>query len=343
VRAADVVGASPENPSRLKVAGGVGVSPGQTVAIPTGGALPDGADAVVRAEQAATVDETTILIFAETAPGENVSLVGDDIKKGETIARRGHRLRPQDLGALAAAGVGEVEVFQPVKVGILSTGGELVALGSVPRAGQVRDVNSHLLAGLVRDSGAEPVRLGICPDEVGALRERLREAVAACAVVVVSGGSSAGNADLTAEAIEGIDVESVMLLPGAADAFGKTAAVALAGRVPVFGLPGHPPGAMEVFRMMVKPVIRYFYTGRMEAFPAQPRRCARWGRNVSSPAGRQGRLRVTLEERGGELWAYPLPAKSGLISLMVRADAVAVIPFGAEGAAQGDEVEVELY
>lgn len=349
VRSSDTFGASESSPAYLKLVGRVlmgqpapvAVAPGEAAAAPTGGMLPEGADAVVMVEYAATIDDAMVEISKPAAPGENVVGAGEDIREGTVVLGSGRRLRPQDLGALAALGLSSVEVFQPIRAGILSTGDEIVDIDAVLREGQVRDINYFTLAAAVRLSGGAPERLGICPDNAGELLRNLRRGVETCQIVLVSGGSSVGAADLTPAVINELGPPGV-LVHGLSVKPGKPTVVALVGQVPVFGLPGHPVSALDIFRLMVDPVIRYLYTGRMEPRLAAPRLRARLSRNVASVAGREDRVRVILEENDGEIWAHPVLGRSGLISLMVRADGVAVIPYEAEGIGQGGEVTVEL-
>lgn len=350
VRARDTFGASEGSPAYLSLTGRVQmgeaaarpVGPGEAVAIPTGGMLPEGADAVLMVEYTALADETTLEAARAVGPGDNIVSAGEDIEAGELLMRSGHRLRPQDLGALAALGIAEVKVYQPVRVGILSTGDEIVDVNQQPTAGQVRDINYYALAGFVRQSGGQPVRLGICGDDLENLKERLSEGLASCQVLLTSGGSSVGTADLTPTVINQLG-EPGVLVHGVSVKPGKPTIMALVGGVPVFGLPGHPVSAIDIYRLLVDPVIRYLYSGPAALESYRPRLTARIGRNLSSAAGREDRVRVVLEDRGGELWAEPVLGKSGLISLTVRSMGVAVIPFESEGVASGEPVTVELF
>lgn len=350
VRARDTFGATEGNPAYLNLVGkvmmgkqaAVEVGPGETAAIPTGGMLPEGADAVLMIEYTALLDDATVEAVKAVGPGDNVVKAGEDIGEGETLLQAGHRLRPQDLGAIAALGIGEVPVYKPLKVGILSTGDEIVDVGEQPQAGQVRDINYYALAGFVRQSGAEPVRLGICPDNAEALRKKFSQALKECHVLLASGGSSVGVADMTPAVINGLGKPGV-LVHGVSVKPGKPTIIALVENVPVFGLPGHPVSALDIYRLLVDPLIQYLYSGAAGIGKIKPRVKARLGRSIASVAGREDRVRVTLEDQGGELWARPVLGKSGLISLMVRSHGVAVIPFEAEGVARGEDVTVELY
>lgn len=347
VRAADTFGASESSPAYLKVAGrvmmgkaaGFEIAPGEAAHIPTGGMLPAGADAVVMVEYTAMLDETTVEVARAAGPGNHVVKAGEDIPKDEILFKAGRCLKPYDLGALAAVGMTEVNVCRRLLVGILSTGDEIVEASRKPGPGQVRDINYYALAGMVRRSGAVPLQLGICRDDADALTGTLEKALEKCDLILISGGTSVGVADMTPAVINRLGAPGV-LAHGISIKPGKPTIVAMVGDVPVFGLPGHPVGALDVYTHLVDPVIHYIYSGVSDAL-VKPRMRLKLGRSISSVAGREDRIRVKFERRGEEIWAQPILGKSGLISLMSRADGVAIIPFEAEGAQKGEEVEVE--
>ena len=350
VRAADTFGASGGNPVYLEVAGDVPMgedphlklSPGQAASIATGGMIPEGADAVLMIEYTTLVDAGTLEINSPAGPGENIVGAGKDIERGEVLLEAGRRLRPQDLGALAAMGIAELRLKTRLRLGILSTGDEIVELGIRLKPGQIRDINRYSLAACARASGVEPVPLGICPDDEEQLRRRVRQGLADCDLMLISGGSSVGVADLTPRVIAGIG-EPGVLVHGLSIKPGKPTMIAVLDDKPLFGLPGHAISAMDVYRLVIEPVIRFLYTGNRKLPDDNRRVSARIGRNLASVAGREDRHRVVLSREQGELWAKPVMGKSGLISLMVGADGVAVIPFEAEGVKRGDKVPVELF
>lgn len=350
VRSKDTFGATEGNPAYFNLLGRIPmgeasnarVGSGEALGISTGGALAAGADAVVMIEHTNMLDKSTLEVSKAVAPGDNVVKAGEDIDIGDVVLSRGHRLRAQDLGALAALGESRVSVYKPLKIGILSTGNEIVDAADKPAPGQVRDINYYTLSGMIRQSGAEPVRLGICPDNAKALRERLGAGVRECQMLITSGGSSVGVADMMPEIIKelgepGVLVHGISLKPG------KPALVAIVDGIPIFGLPGHPLSALDVYRLLVDPVMEYMYRGDAALERIRPRVMARIGRSIASVAGREDRVRVILEKRGDDLWAQPVLGKSGLISLAVRTTGVAVIPHEAEGVEKGDEIVIELF
>lgn len=347
VRSGDTFGASEETPSLLRVTGEVlvgrpaevGVGPGEAVAISTGGMIPEGADAVVMLEHTESLPDGRINILRPVAPAENVMREGEDVKQGQMILRAGHRLRPQDLGILAALGYREVTVWEPWRVGILATGNEIVPPEAKPGPGQVRDINSYTLYGLVQSCGGEPKLYGIVPDDLGLLRERVSQALAENHIVLLSGGSSVGTRDLTLQVLaeweeQGILFHGVSIRPG------KPTLAAVIGDRMVFGLPGHPVSAMVSFELFVRPLLKYGYFKSPEEEPAVD---AILSRKVSSNAGREDYVRVRLEPSEEGLLAVPILGKSGVISTMVKAEGFITIPLKKEGLEAGSPVKVRLF
>ena len=358
VRSSDTFGAAESRPALLNVVGDIlmGTMPdrrigrGEAMKIATGGALPAGADAVVMFEQTQPVDATSIEVVKPVAPLENVVQAGDDIKKGEVVLARGHPLRPQDMSALAAVGITRIKVFERPRVAIISTGNEIVPADTVPGPGQIRDSNSYNLEGLIMQAGGAPVKKGIIPDDYNRLRETLAAAIKDSALVLMTGGSSVGTADLTAKVINdagqpGVLVHGVSVKPG------KPLVVGLVGaperHVPVFGLPGHPAAVSICFDLFVKPILARL-TGEAPA-PAlegiSPNRVvkARLARSIPSSPGREDHVRVALEKRDDGLWARPIFGASGLISTLVKAVGTVVVPVNKIGIEVGEEVDVRLF
>lgn len=347
VRAADTFGASEGLPSYLTVIGEVqiGHAPafrvnlGEAAWIPTGGMLPEGADAVVMVEHTESLDERTVEVKRPVGPGENVIHPGEDFPEGAVAIDRGRKLTPQDIGLLAALGITEIPVVVPPKVAILSTGDEIVPPHVEPGPAQTRDINTYTLGAMVREEGGLPVLYGIVPDAYEPLLDALRRAHEECDLILVSGGSSVGPRDLVARAIHALGKPGV-LVHGVSMKPGKPTVLAVANGTPVVGLPGHPTTVMIVFHVFVREIL-----WRLLGLRPRPRPpvIARMGRRIASAPGREDYLRVALEEREGELWAIPLLGKSGLISTMVKADGLVRIPLEREGLEVGDPVEVWLW
>jgi molybdopterin molybdotransferase len=358
VRSADTFGAAESRPALLTVVGDIlmgtmperGISKGEAMKIATGGALPNGADAVVMFEQTQPVDAVNIEVVKPVAPLENVIHAGDDIKKGEVILTNGHRIRPQDMAALAGVGITRVSVFEKSKVAIISTGNEILPADTIPAPGQIRDSNSYNLEGLITQTGGAPVKMGIIPDEYPRLRRTLEEALHCCRMILMTGGSSVGTADLTAKVINDVGQPGV-LVHGVSIKPGKPLIIGLVKtperHVPIFGLPGHPAAVSICFDLFVKPVLVRMSgevpSPALEGVSSYRGVKAKLARSISSSPGREDHVRVTLEKKDGQLWARPVFGASGLISTLVKAVGTVVVPANKIGIEAGEEVEVRLF
>jgi len=345
VCASSTFGASGSAPALLTIVGSVEmgkeaevtVAPGQAARILTGGMVPPGADAVVMVEHTEPIDETTIEVTRAVAPEGNVIAPADDVRRGDTLLTRGTRLRPQEIGLLAALGSSEVEVFARPVVAIVSTGDEVVPIEATPGPGQVRDVNSHTLSAMVERAGGVPRRLGIIGDEFDTLLAACRVALAAADTVLLSGGSSVGARDLTLDVLKALP-NSRVLLHGVAIKPGKPTILADVGGKAFWGLPGHVASAMVVFHVLVRRQIECIAGARPGLSIRVP---AGLSRNVASAPGRREFLRVRLEDCDGRLFAIPVLGKSALIRTMVHADGLVEIERDVEGLVEGSEVLVE--
>lgn len=349
VRAADTFGASEGLPSYLDVVGSVAmgrpaevvVRSGTAVSVPTGGVLPEGADAVVMVEHTQQTMPGSVEVTRPAAPGDGTVRADEDVAAGGLLAPAGRPLRAQDLGLLAAAGVVAVAVRARPRVGIVSTGDEVVPPETASLApGQVRDATASALAGLVAGAGGDPVPLGIVADDADALEARLREAVAACDLVVVSAGSSVGARDQTAAAVSRLGAPGV-LCHGLALRPGKPTLLADCAGTPVVGLPGNPLSALVVFRLLGVPLVHRL--GGVTRPPPEPRIRAVLDRQVPSQAGRRDVVQVRLAQEAGRVVASPLFGASALLSVLARADGCFAVPEDATGLADGAEVDVLLY
>jgi molybdopterin molybdotransferase len=293
-------------------------------------------------EQTETLDEKTIGVVKPVAPGENVIRRGEDLTTGDLVLPAGHCLKAHDLGVLAAAGVTAVEVFCRQRVGIISTGDEVVPPDEKPAPGKIRDINSYTLYGAVAEAGGEPHLYGIVKDDFQKIRERLTIVLKENDLALLSGGSSVGTRDVAAEAINSLGSPGV-LFHGLPIRPGKPAIGAVVAGKPVFGLPGHPASALVVFQLLVAPLLRMGnYSGEENGFREFPL-VARLTRNLRSAPGREDFIRVRLFLQQGSLYAEPVLGKSGLITTLVKADGLARIPAGKEGVEAGETVEVKLF
>jgi molybdopterin molybdotransferase len=311
--------------------------------IPTGGMLPQGADAVVMFEHVQAMDSTVIEVMKPVAPGENVIQAGEDVQKGEVVLRKGRRVRSQDIGA--CAGIGRVMI--PVRarpiVSIISTGDEIIPADEEPARGRIRDSNSWLIAGMVSEAGGIPRRKGIFEDDYRTIRAAVEDAMKDSDAIAVSGGTSVGTKDMIARIIgdigdPGILFHGVSLKPG------KPMIGGVIQGIPIFGLPGHPAAVSICIEIFMKPVLDLM-SGLEESLAHRLRGVvqARLSRNVASSQGREEHIRVTLEEREDGLWAVPILGKSGLIRTLVKADGTFSVPVNRNGVEMGEIVEVRLF
>jgi molybdopterin molybdotransferase len=345
VRAADTYGASEGLPGYLDVAGAVrmgatpdvAVGPGTAVAMPTGGMLPPGADAVVMIEYTAEAMPGTIEVVRPVAPGDGVVRADEDAAPGAHLVPAGRPLRAQDLGMLAAAGITSVAVHARPRVTIFSTGDEVVPPGTQALLpGQVRDATAVALAALVTDAGGEPAEGGIVADDPGLLETALRAALGGSDLILISAGSSVGARDETAAAVGRLG-EPGIWCHGLAIRPGKPTLLAECGGVPVIGLPGNPRSALVIFRLLGMPLVRL--VGGCTSPPPEPAAAARLDRDVASAAGRLDVVQVRLA--GG--CATPVFGMSALLSVLTAADGYVIIPEDATGLDAGTEVQVTLY
>lgn len=359
VRAADTFGASESNPAYLTCVARWAIDqfpdreiqPGQCAGIVTGGIVPEGADAVIMVEHTHLMGADCVEIRKAVPPGEYVMLRGEDARQGETALTAGTTLRAQEVGLLAAVGATRVAVRRRPVVAILSTGDEVLPVGSLPRPGQVRDVNSHALAALVRQAGGLPLLLGIARDTLDELEAGLRAGLAQADVLLLSGGSSVGVRDLTVAALERLGTADI-LCHGVALSPGKPLILASVpraraedGSCMVWGLPGQVASAQVVMMVLGQPFLRHL-AGNATAFDQRTWvQCrAELARNVASRQGREDYVRVRLELREGRLpLAVPVPGMSGLLRTLIAAQGVMRIPAALEGFEQGREVEVLLF
>jgi len=369
VRAADTYGASEGLPSYLDLAGAVrmGRAPevtvraGGCVAMPTGGVLPPGADAVVMIEYTARTMPDTIEVTRPVAPGGGIVRADEDVAAGGVLVPAGRPLRAPDLGLLAAAGVIDVAVHARPRVTIVSTGDEVVPPTTDDLApGQVRDATASALACLVADAGGEPLIAGIVPDDPGVLERSLQGLLANTDLVVVSAGSSVGTRDETAAAVAALGAvwcHGLAVKPGkptllavcpvpqtdGAREDDPSTAPAPPGRacaespVPVVGLPGNPLSALVVFRLVGMPLV--WGLAGCDRPPPEPSTRARLGRELASAAGRLDVVQVVVQDGVAE----PVFGPSALLSVLTRADGYVVVPEPATGLDAGTEVDVTLY
>lgn len=350
VRAGDTFGATPGLPQYLEIRGSVpmGKAPagvvgaGEAWRIATGGMLPRGATAVVMVEYTNEMPDGTLEVRRPVAPGENVMHPGEDVRAKDQLFPAGRRLRPQDIGLLAALGVTRVRVHQKPRVAVLSSGDEIVPITKKPPPGRVRDANAFLVGAQVTEEGGVPLCKGIVPDDQGALHAVLAESLEGADLVLISGGSSMGARDLTLNAIRALPGAEI-LVHGVAIRPGKPTILADIGGKPLLGLPGHPASAAVVMQVLGRPLLHRL-AGLDEHHPNWGGSIqARLSRNLAGASGREDFVRVRLRPEKETLWADPVLGPSGFLSPMVKSDGLVIIPLGVEGLFREDPVTVHLF
>lgn len=341
VRARDTFGCTDAIPAILPLQGEVlmgegaefALNPEECVAVPTGGAVPKGADSVVMVEYTEDYGDGTIGISKSAAPGQNMIFRGDDVFPGKVVLEQGRVLSSQDIGALAAIGRVQVPVAKNLKIGVISTGDELVPPEQTPGPGQVRDVNSPMLEAMLTAFGAEVINYGIVIDDEALLSEKVHKAVAECDAVLLSGGSSVGVKDAACRIIESM---GKLLMHGIAIKPGKPTILGKAGSKPLVGLPGHPVAAYFITKIFILPLLCRLTGRKQESYTTT----ARVTESISANHGRAQVHCCRLESRDGALWASPIRGKSGLITTLAGADGYFVIDRDCEGLPQGAQVQV---
>jgi len=349
ILARDSHGASESLPAYLKLAGEVlmGTVPGfdldekECALIHTGGMLPENANAVVMLEDTQVLDAGEIEIYRSVAQGENMIEIGEDVPEGGIVIPKGTRLRPAEIGGLLALGITKIKTVTPPKLGIISSGDEVIPPERKPEPGEVRDINSYTLGAMISELGAEVVHYGIIPDDRDDLREILQIGLQECDHLIVTAGSSASSRDLTADMMNelgdpGVLVHGVSIKPG------KPTIFALAGEKVMIGLPGNPVSALVIAYIMVKPIIEAYLGLENRKFSGSV--LANLTMNVPSQAGREDWIPVRLIEGvDGEFQAEPIFGRSNLIFLLAKADGLFKIPPPTTGLEAGTTVSVRLF
>ncbi|MDV0441807.1 gephyrin-like molybdotransferase Glp [Methanorbis furvi] len=340
VRSADTLGAAEQKPKILRLTGKIlmgqnnsGFLDEKTAKyIPTGGVMPEGADAVVMQESAELAGDL-VMIKTPVNPGADVLGKDEDFAKDQNIFPAGTKLTAQAAGVLAAFGIDPVPVIRQPKIGIISTGNELIAPNEKLELGKIRDTNSTLLQSFVIEAGGIPAFYGIIPDIAEALKNVLERAVAECDAVILSGGSSKDERDVTANVIAElgtIHVHGVSIAPGKPTIIGS-----ISGK-PILGLPGHPASTYMIATVFAKPMIQKM-TGDQTRDRIVP---AKLSMSFPSEKGREDLIRIKILPDGS---AEPVLGKSGLLNTLIHSDGYIRIPAGLDGCEAGETVEVHLW
>jgi molybdopterin molybdotransferase len=345
----DTFGASEVLPAIFEVVGeiqmgkpaDIQINKGQACLIHTGGMLPAGADAVVMVENTQYSNSKEIEVYRAVPSGENVILKGEDIMKGDIVLQKGIKIRASEIGALMALGITEIEVYDLPRVGILSTGDEIIPPHNLPELGQIRDINSYSLSAIVEKFGGIPKCYPIIQDDKSKLLNSLRIAHEENDLIIVTAGSSASVRDLTADAINelgspGVLVHGINVRPG------KPTILAYANGKPIIGLPGNPVSAFVIAHLLLRRIMPKL-RGEVKTFETQIMK-GMITINISSAAGREDWVPVRLleEENNGLKLVEPIFYKSNLIFSLIDAIGLARIAPEVTGLEANSEVEILL-
>jgi putative molybdopterin biosynthesis protein len=353
VRAVSTNEAMPSTPVRLWIGP-------EAQYVDTGDPLPEWANAVIPIENVESLDENdqitqdirkpkSIRIRASVAPWSHVRPMGEDIVATQLVLPSGHIIRPVDLGAIAASGHQEIKVARKPKVAILPTGTELVPIGSDLKAGDILEYNSLVLAAQVKAMGGEPTRFPITKDDFDLICERVQEAAQDHDLVLLNAGSSAGAEDFSARVVEKLGillVHGVAVRPGHPVILGtidhrpSTMVHGPSSKVPIIGVPGYPVSAALTIDIFVEPIIAKWLGRQPKELPNET---ATLTRKLVSPAGDDDFVRVVVGRVGEKLLAAPLSRGAGVITSLVQADGLALIPSGTQGMEAGEKIQVRLY
>lgn len=334
VKAQSTYGASDSIPAMFDLIGEVdmgkevekSIESSETVYVPTGGMIPEGADAVVMIEYSEELGDE-IFLSAAVSHGENIIYRGEDIKDGDILLDEFCKIRPQNIGAFAAGGISKVEVIKNPSFSIISTGDEIKGVEEELKPGEIRDINSYTLGALVDECGCTLNGSSVVVDDLELLKDEIKKAVDSSDIILLSGGSSVGNKDYTCRAIEELGGE--ILIHGISIKPGKPTIIGDIDGKLVVGLPGHPVSAMIVFKALIEEVIK--------KEKIKPHRM-NLEKSIHSTPGRTTYQPVILGKEDGSV--IPIYGKSGVISLLGKAFGYVIIPSEKEGFNTGDSVEV---
>ena len=345
VRAGQTEGARPSAPINLRI--------GEMARyVDTGDPLPEGFDAVIPIENVESLDESgeiaadlrtpfAVRIRTAVTPWSHIRLMGEDIIATQLVLPSGQIIRPVDLGGIAAAGYRQIQVARRPRVAVLPTGTELVPIGSPLEPGDILEYNSLVLSAQVQAWGGLPARYPIIPDDFDLICTKVAQAAVSNDLILLGAGSSAGAEDFSAKVVEKLGtllVHGVAVRPGHPVILGMLESGSRT--VPVIGVPGYPVSSAMTGEIFVEPLLAVWLGRPASQTPVE---MAKLTRKITSPAGDDDYIRVVLGKVGGSMLAAPLARGAGIITSLIRADGLVVLPRGVQGAEAGETVAVQLY
>jgi len=341
----DIRGASLNNPVILKVTGKIEVGeisqltlkPGEVMEISTGAKIPEGADVVIPYEEAKRVDGY-IEVYKALPKWKNISRKGEDLRKGEIVLTKNQVIRAWNIGVLASLNITKIKVYRKPRIGILSTGSELIELGGKIEPGKIINSTKWMLAALTIENCGEFIDLGTAQDDIDEIENKIKNSIEKVDIVITTGGTSVGKKDYTIKAIKKLGAK--IIFHGVSIKPGKPTGVAIYNGKPIAMLSGFPVAALVGFETFVKPIIEIVSGIK---FMPLPKIRAKMSRRVASTPGVRDFLRVKVIEKNGEYYAEPLKLTgSGILSTVTKANGIIVIPEEVEGLEENEEVEVLL-
>ncbi len=318
------------------------IEDGSCMYVPTGGALPRGCDGVVMIEDSEKYTDTMVGICKPIVVGQNVIPQGEDVKCGAILAERGQRLTFSSLTALNGIGKKRIKVYKKPTVAILSTGDELQPCGEILQEGKIYDINSPALKLLSEKIGLEVQYCDMVKDELNSLADAVKKATDTADMVLLSGGSSAGEKDYSAQSIRN-QIDGDVFVHGISVKPGKPTILGRVGRKPVFALPGHPVAAIVIFMELVKPYVKSVISHGYASEDTEKKIFAYLTENLHSAPGKTTFQPVKLIRNSSGYEVEPIYGKSGNISLLLKADGYIKIASNLEGLERGDQVAVSLF
>jgi len=342
VKSLDVLSASPSNPAILKIVGSVEagetpkltISSGEAAMVFTGATMPEGSDAVIPFEEAVR-KESFVYVLRPAQKYKNVSRAGEDIKKGDLIIKRGLTVRPWHVAALIEAGITEIKVFKKPRVGIINVGNELLAGGG----GEIPNSTGPLIYAYLKELGCEPVLIGVVPDDVEEISNAVSRVLRDFDILITTGGTSVGGKDLVPEALSRIK-NANLIFHGINLRPGRTAGAYLIEGKPVLMFSGLPVAALVGLEAFVKPLIRKLTEATP---PPEPTVRVRVRRRVTNIVGFKSFFRVVVYRENSELYMEPLRLSgSGIVSTLLKGNAILIVDENIEGYDEDDQVSVTL-